>query len=69
MKIQLIIVPKTIVGIRYAIVTRLLGTSAPIPIVINMDSIMENKTAIPVDMIVNEDISIDFNSWTAILSP
>jgi len=63
-------VPITMVEIRYSEAPMALGLIIPIPIVRRIADIMEKSTAIPVEMIVNDARSIDFNSLTlTILAP
>ena len=55
-------VPTMIVGIRYTITPAPPGTVKPTISVIKIAEIIENNTAIAVDIVVNEDSSIERNS-------
>jgi len=60
---------KTIVGIIKSITLKLFGTMSPTTPTIIIDIKREIKAVIPVDIIVYDDISMDFNSLTLIQSP
>ena len=57
-------VPTIIVVMIYIEAPIALGLVIPIAIVSRIADTIENNTAIPVDMIVNDAKSIDFNSFT-----
>ena len=62
-------VPTTIVEIRYTETPIPFGFEIPIKTEIMMEEIIENNTPIAVVIIVNEDKSIDFNSFTLTILP
>ena len=67
---ELIRVESKKVGIRYITTLAALAFVATITIERRIADIIENKTAIPVFIVVKEDNSIDFSSFTSlILSP
>ena len=60
-------VPIIIVEIKYSETPSALGLAIPIAIVTKIADMIENSTAIPVEIIVNEDKSIDFNSFIELI--
>ena len=64
----LIIVPKIIVGIMYIITPKLSGTATANNPTSMIDIIIEINALIPVEIIVYDSTSTDFNFFSTILS-